>query len=238
MDENIEKNDTSLKKGLISWAIKGVLYKAYIAVVLMLAAGQWDWIAGWVYVGIFLAFDAASAIVVIPRNPELLIERITRNKDVAAWDKIIMPMAAGLLPLFSWIIAGLDLRYGWEPEVRLSLQAAGLVLTVIGHAIVVWALGANAFFSAIVRIQEERGHSVATGGPYRWIRHPGYVGAILFSGAIPFLLGSWWALIPSLGSMILYVIRTDLEDKMLYEELPGYADYAQEVKFRLIPGVW
>lgn len=231
-------DNSSLRKGLISWAIKGVLYKAYMAAVLMLSAGRWDWIAGWIYVGIFLAFDAATALVVIPRSPELLIERSHRSKDVKAWDKVIMPVAAGLLPLFSWIIAGLDIRFGWGPEVRLSLQAAGFVLTVIGHAIVVWAMSANVFFSVIVRIQEERGHSVATGGPYRWIRHPGYLGAILFSGAIPFLLTSWWALIPSVGSVILYIIRTSLEDKTLQDELPGYIDYAQQVKFRLIPGVW
>jgi len=237
MTEITKTNDT-LRKGLISWAIKGVLYKAYIAVVLMLAAGRWDWIAGWIYVGIFLAFDAASAWVVIPRNPDLLIERSRRNQDVKAWDKFIMPIAAGILPLLTWIIAGLDLRFGWGPEVRLSLQAAGLVLTVIGHAIVVWAMGANAYFSAVVRIQTERGHSVASTGPYSWIRHPGYIGAIMFSLAIPFLLSSWWALIPGVGSVILYVLRTSLEDKTLIEELPGYADYAKSVKFRLIPGIW
>jgi len=237
MTEKMKNND-SLRKGLISWAIKGVLYKAYVAAVLMLSAGRWDWAAGWIYVGIFLAFDAASALLVIPRNPELLIERVTRKQGVADWDKVIMPLAAGFLPLVGWIIAGLDLRFGWAPAVRPGLQAAGLVLTVIGYAVVAWAMGANAFFSAVVRIQEERGHRVASSGPYRWIRHPGYLGAILFSGAVPFLLGSWWALIPGFFSILLYVIRTDLEDKMLIKELPGYADYAESVKFLLIPGIW
>lgn len=231
-------DSTPSKKELVSWAIKGVLYKAYVGVVLMLSAGRWDWIGGWIYVAVFLAFDAACAIVVIPRNPELLLERTRRNQNVAAWDKVIMPLAAGILPLFSWIIAGLDLRFGWAPEVRPALQAAGLVLTVIGYGIVVWAMGANAFFSAVVRIQEDRGHQVASGGPYRWVRHPGYVGAILFSGGIPFLLESWWALIPSLGSVILFVLRTALEDRTLQEELPGYIDYMQKTKYRLIPGVW
>ena len=230
--------EPSLKSGLISWAIKGVLYKAYVAVVLMLSAGRWDWAAGWIYVGIFLAFDAASALVVIPRSPDLLIERTRRNKDVKNWDKVIMPLAAGLLPMFSWIIAGLDLRFGWNPEVRLGLQIAGLVSTMIGYCFVVWAMGANAFFSVIVRIQKERGHSVATGGPYRWIRHPGYVGAIIFTSGMPFLLESWWAVIPSILAVLLYVIRTDLEDRTLKAELPGYTEYAEKVKFRLIPGIW
>jgi len=214
------------------------MYKAYVALVLMLSAGRWDWVAGWVYVGIFLAFDAVTALVVIPKNPELLIERSKSHLDTKAWDKVIMPVAAGLMPLFSWILAGLDLRLDWGPEVRLSLQAAGLVVTVIGHVIVVWAIGVNAFFSVVVRIQEERGHSVATSGPYRWIRHPGYLGAIMFSGAVPLLLSSWWALIPGIGSIILYVLRTSLEDQTLQDELPGYSDYVEQVNYRLIPGVW
>jgi len=228
----------NLKSGLISWAIKGVLYKAYVAVVLMLSAGRWNWIAGWVYVGIFLAFDAASALVVIPRSPELLLERARRNQDVKAWDKLIMPFAAGLLPMFSWILAGLDLRLGWSPDIRSSLQTAGFVLTVIGYGIVVWAMSANAFFSTVVRIQQDRGHSVATGGPYRWIRHPGYIGAIFFTFGMPFLLDSWWALIPSLFAVVLYIIRTHLEDRTLMDVLVDYAEYAEQVKYRLIPGIW
>lgn len=234
----MNQENPSLKKGLISWAIKGFLYKAYVAVVLMFSAGRWDWIGGWLYVAIFLAFDVASAMVVIPRNPGLLIERSTRKKDVQAWDKVIMPLAAGILPLVGWIVSGFDQRWSWGPDVSLSLQASGLVLVVIGYGIVVWAMGANAFFSAMVRIQKDRGHSVASGGPYRWIRHPGYVGAIIFSVGTPFLLSSWWALIPGVISILLYVVRTDLEDKTLLEELPGYGDFSQSVKYRLIPGVW
>jgi len=103
---------------------------------------------------------------------------------------------------------------------------------------VVWAMGANAFFSPLVRIQTERGHKVADTGPYKFIRHPGYIGAMIFSLGIPLMLGSWWAVIPGLVSMILYFIRTALEDKTLQDELPGYLDYTQCVKYRLIPGVW
>ena len=102
--------EDSLKKGLYSWAIKGVLYKAYVAAVLMISAGRWDWVDGWIYVGLFLAFDAATAITVIPRNPELLIERTSRNPDMKSWDKVIMPLAAGVLPLIGWILAGLGQR--------------------------------------------------------------------------------------------------------------------------------
>lgn len=230
--------DKETKKGVISWAVKGVLYKAYVGIVLMLSAGRWDWGAGWLYVFIFLAFDAASALVVIPRYPGLLIERSQRNPNVKNWDKVIMPLASGLLPLLGWILAGFTLRWDWGPAVSPVLQLVGFVLTIIGHAIIVWAMGANAYFSPMVRIQEERGHQVADGGPYRIIRHPGYLGAILFSLGIPLLLESWWALVPGMVSAVLYFVRTSLEDQTLAKELTGYEEYAGRVRFRLLPGVW
>jgi len=214
------------------------MYKAYVGVVLMLSAGRWNWWAGWLYVFIFLMFDLATALEVIPKDPTLLIERSKSHPDAKAWDKVIMPLAAGLLPLAGWIIAGLNLRWGWQPSLDRNWQLVGFLLTVFGHAIVVWAMSANTFFSPQVRIQTERGHTVANTGPYKFIRHPGYVGAILFTVGVPILLGSWWALIPNLTAVILFIIRTALEDKTLIEELPGYVDFAKCVTFRLIPGIW
>jgi protein-S-isoprenylcysteine O-methyltransferase Ste14 len=109
---------------------------------------------------------------------------------------------------------------------------------VLGYALFLWAMASNAFFAEGVRIQQERGHTVAAGGPYRYVRHPGYVGAILSQAATPFLLGSAWALIPSVASAALYVVRTYLEDQALRQELPGYEAYAQRTRYRLLPGVW
>jgi protein-S-isoprenylcysteine O-methyltransferase Ste14 len=234
----MDQNKTQVQKSIISWAIKGVLYKAYVAAVLMLSAGRWNWWAGWLYVFIFLMFDLATALLVVPKDPSLLIERSRSHPDAKAWDKIIMPLAAGLMPLAAWIIAGLNLRWDWYPVLGPSWQLIGFMLTVIGHAIVVWAMGANAFFSPLVRLQTDRGQTVADRGPYQFVRHPGYVGASIFSLGIPLLLGSWWALIPGMGSVLLYVLRTALEDRTLQDELPGYADYVMNVKFRLIPGIW
>jgi protein-S-isoprenylcysteine O-methyltransferase Ste14 len=218
--------------------VKGILYKAFVAVVLMVFAGRWNWVAGWIYVAFFLLFDFATAVIVIPRSPELLIERSRRHEDIKSWDKIVMPLAAGLLPLISWIIAGFNQRWDWNPPLSPGWQLVGLLLTVGGHGIVAWAMGANAFFSPIMRIQEDRGHQVAKGGPYQLIRHPGYLGAIIFSLGIPLLLGSWWALIPGTMSALLYIVRTGLEDQTLQEELPGYREYAGQVIYRLIPRVW
>jgi protein-S-isoprenylcysteine O-methyltransferase Ste14 len=238
MSETSNSSTSNLTRGLISWGIKGLLYKGYVALVLMLSAGDWTWRAGWNYVIIFLAFDVATALVVIPRNPDLLIERSRSNPDAKTWDKLIMPLAAGILPLIGWILAGLTYRFNWAPDVSPAWQFTGLVLTIIGYGIIVWAMGANAFFSPMVRIQKERDHQVAKGGPYQYLRHPGYLGAIVFSLGIPIMLNSWWAFIPGLGSVILYLIRTELEDQTLQEELPGYQEYTQEVYYRLIPGIW
>ena len=230
--------DQETKRGLISWGIKGVLYKAFVGVVLMLSAGRWDWGSGWLYVFIFLSFDAATALVVIPRHPELLIERSRRTPNVKTWDKLIMPLAAGVVPLLGWVVAGLNERWGWEPAVSPEGQLAGFLFTLAGHGLIVWAMGANPYFSPVARIQEERGHQVAGGGPYKIIRHPGYLGAILFNLGIPLLLESWWALIPGLLTVVLYYYRTALEDQTLIKELPGYAEYAAQVQFKLLPGVW
>jgi protein-S-isoprenylcysteine O-methyltransferase Ste14 len=108
----------------------------------------------------------------------------------------------------------------------------------VGHGLVVWATASNAYFSQIVRIQTERGHSVATGGPYRIVRHPSYIGVILVYVATAIALGSWWALIPGGLCAGLIVIRTALEDRTLLTELPGYTQYAQKTRYRLIPGLW
>jgi protein-S-isoprenylcysteine O-methyltransferase Ste14 len=113
-----------------------------------------------------------------------------------------------------------------------------MVVMALGYALFLWAMASNAFFAEGVRIQRERGHTVTAGGPYRYVRHPGYVGAILSQAATPFLLGSAWALIPTAASAALYVARTYLEDKTLREELPGYKEYAQQIRYRLLPGVW
>jgi protein-S-isoprenylcysteine O-methyltransferase Ste14 len=131
----------------------------------------------------------------------------------------------------------LNFRFGWPPEVAVWLQVAGFALYVLGWAIHLWAMAANRYFALVVRIQTDRGQTVATGGPYRYVRHPGYVGGILVSVAAALVLGSAWALIPgALGGLLL--VRTILEDRTLQRELDGYCEYAGRVRYRLLPGVW
>lgn len=193
---------------------------------------------GWAYVGVFFAFDVATALALMPRHPELLIERSTIREGNKGWDKVILRLAAGYLPMAAWLVAGLDERYGWSPQILPGLEIGALAVVVIGFGVTVWAMAANAFFSVVVRIQDDRGHAVASGGPYRYVRHPGYVGAILLTVGAPIMLGSWWALVPSVLSALLYVVRTALEDQTLQRELDGYKEYTQQTRYRLLPGVW
>jgi protein-S-isoprenylcysteine O-methyltransferase Ste14 len=144
----------------------------------------------------------------------------------------------GLIQLARYIVAGLDQRYSWTGGFPFAAQVAALVVCILGYALVVWATASNPFFSQIVRIQSERGHVVATGGPYHYLRHPAYLGAILFELAVPVLLASWWAFLLSLVNVLLIIFRTALEDRTLRAELAGYDDYARQVHHRLLPGIW
>ena len=229
-----------MRRAIVKWIVQAGFGLVGYGLVLFLCAGRPDWIWGWAQMGILSAFMAAHPLILIPINPELLAEREkgTLDRGVKKWDKWISTLAAGIGMLPPWIVAGLDERLSWTGSQPLACHLGGLLVQVLGYALFLWAMASNAFFSEGVRIQEERGHNVATGGPYRFVRHPGYVGAILAGLATPFLLGSPWALIPSGIGAALYVARTCLEDRTLLEELPGYKAYARRTRYRLVPGVW
>ena len=144
----------------------------------------------------------------------------------------------GVMQLALLVIAGLDHRFGWTSWIGVMAQISALVVCCLSYALAVWATASNAYFSQIVRIQTERGHEVATGGPYRFVRHPAYTGTILTSLAIPILLASWWAFAVGVLAALLMILRTILEDRTLQAELPGYPEYAHRVRYRLVPGVW
>ena len=231
-----QKGKSNTTRGVMRWLFRettGVLGQAAI---LFLSVGRWNWAMGWAFVIATTLWVGATALVVIPRNPDLLAERLGPRKGAKTWDAVIMSIIGPAL-IACYIVAGLDVRYGWT-RISLPLQIAALVIVVLGYALIVWATAANAFFSSIVRIQKERGHTVATGGPYRFVRHPAYVGGIAIYIATPVMLGSLWALIPGGLSAVLMIVRTALEDKTLLNELDGYREYAQRVHYRLIPGIW
>jgi protein-S-isoprenylcysteine O-methyltransferase Ste14 len=227
------------RQSIVQWCLQAFLGWIGYGVMIFLPAGRLDWAWGWVILAVVGVFLAAHPLILVPINPDLLAEREkgTRDRPVKAWDKWITALAGGFM-IASWIIAGLDVRFHWTTGMPLGYHLAGLIVMILGYALFLWAMVCNAFFAEGVRIQTERGHAVATNGPYHFVRHPGYVGAILSQVSTPFLLGSAWALIPSVASGVLYVVRTCLEDQTLRQELSGYAEYAQHTRYRLLPGVW
>jgi len=232
--EQKEKSDTT--RGVVRWLIRETIGILGQAAVLFLSVGRWNWVMGWTFVTLTTLWVGATALVVIPRNPELLAERLGPRKGAKTWDAVIMSIIGPAL-IACYIVAGLDVRYGWT-RISLPLQIIALIIVVLGYALIVWATAANPFFSLIVRIQQERGHTVAAGGPYRFVRHPAYVGGIAVYLATPVMLGSLWALIPGGLSAVLMIVRTALEDKTLLNELDGYKEYAGRVRYRLLPRVW
>jgi protein-S-isoprenylcysteine O-methyltransferase Ste14 len=136
------------------------------------------------------------------------------------------------------IVAGLDFRLSLSPRIPGLIQSLALIFVISGYVIGGWAMIANKFFSAVVRIQRELNQTVIREGPYGVVRHPGYLGGILSILSTPVMLGSLWALLPAAFVASLTIVRTSFEDKALKEELDGYKEYSQEVKYRLLPGIW
>jgi protein-S-isoprenylcysteine O-methyltransferase Ste14 len=205
----------------------------------LLISWQWGWWEGWVYglVGV-LGFIISRALA-SRRHPDLLRERarFLRHEDAKRWDRTLaslVGLGGGLIPL----VAGLDARFEWSPEFSLPLKILALVVLVGGFGLGSYALIENRFFSGMVRIQTERGHRVVSTGPYGWMRHPGYAGALWAYFATPLFLDAYWAFLPALFLAIVLVIRTRLEDQTLQEELDGYREYAKKVRYRLLPGIW
>jgi len=220
---------------VLGYLMNAVIFRALMLAMTLWAAGNWTWGWAWLETAIFVVFDALSIFLV---EPSLLVERKRRSADQKAWDKPLVGLAVALLPILIQILAGLEHRHGWSAGVPSLAQWVAAALIALGYGFTVWAMRVNSFFSAIVRIQTDRGHTVATGGPYQIVRHPGYVGAILFTFATPILLDSLWGLIPAALAAVVYVVRTHKEDVTLQEELPGYREFAQKTRYRLIPGVW
>jgi protein-S-isoprenylcysteine O-methyltransferase Ste14 len=209
-----------------------------MGVALFWSAGRLDWWPAWTSLAVMAVWIAATAVIVLGYNPDLLAERLGPRQGEKRWDAVLVGLM-GPVTLMRYILAGLDQRYGWTGGLPLGAQLGALALCALGYDVLfVWATAANTFFSRIVRIQSERAHTVATGGPYRYVRHPAYAGAILYELAVPILLAAWPALIASGLSALLLILRTALEDHTLQAELTGYVDYARQVRYRLLPGIW
>jgi protein-S-isoprenylcysteine O-methyltransferase Ste14 len=205
----------------------------------LLLSGKWGWREAWLYAAALIVSFAVSRLLAARRHPDLLAERarFMEHPDAKPWDRVLAPLI-GLGSVLILVVAGLDERLDWSPGFGLPAEVVALLAILAGLALGSYALVENRFFSGVVRIQIDRGHQVVSGGPYRWVRHPGYAGAILLYAATPVFLDSQWALFPALAFSAILVLRTGLEDRTLQTELPGYREYAQKVRFRLLPGIW
>jgi len=200
------------------------------------SAGRTDWPNAWLLIILSFAGSVAGSIVVW-RDPGLAAER--RNvKAGKPWDKAIVSVVVLFGPAATWITAGLEVRSHGLRAFPFTASIVAAMVALLGTAVVVWAMASNRFFSAVVRIQKERGHTVVTGGPYRFVRHPGYAGMAAFMLATPLVLNSRWAFVPAALTTGVLVLRTALEDFTLQRELDGYADYACRVRCKLVPRLW
>jgi protein-S-isoprenylcysteine O-methyltransferase Ste14 len=214
----------------------------YFSVPIILLVCGWDllWWQAWVFFVLIVTAGIGGRIWAEYRHPGIMAERYKSFKaqNVKSWDKVIGPLMALSLSFPLVIVAGLDHHFSWSPFFPVWINLLGFVLIALGYAFASWALSENRFFSTLVRIQKDREHEVCDSGPYRIVRHPGYAGNLLALPGIVLALGSMWTLIPVVIAIIIAVIRTDLEDSTLQEELKGYKEYVQQVRYRLIPGIY
>lgn len=199
-------------------------------------AGTVRWVAGWLHLGVVGAGALAERRHVSRSNPALQERRRRVGPGTKPWDlgwnALFWPQLASVD-----VVAGL--QYGRRGDAMgIAAWPLGLVLVASGFLLSAWAMGANPWFEGTVRIQAEVGQRVYEGGPYRLVRHPGYLGLVLWALGTPFLLRSTWSIGPALLASGWIVLRTGLEDATLRRELAGYADYQSRTRWRLLPGVW
>jgi protein-S-isoprenylcysteine O-methyltransferase Ste14 len=217
--------------------IKGVIKLSILLAAMFLAAGRLDYWQGWVFTGIILTHVFMAALI-FSDTPDLAKERLNPGPGIKWWDKIFWAFFA-TFSLAIFVVAPLDAgRFGWTSPLPVIVYVLAYPLYLLSLAIGIWAMRTNRFFSSVVRIQKDRGQVVIDSGPYQWVRHPGYVGGLLMYPSLPLMLGSIIGLIPAILCMILLIIRTYLEDNTLQNELSGYTEYTNKVKYRLLPGIW
>jgi protein-S-isoprenylcysteine O-methyltransferase Ste14 len=217
-----------------------VVYTLFFPAVIFLGAGTLRWPMGWWYYGLSVAATIISRIIVARVNLDQLRERGTSMSadNAKSWDRALSMLVGLVIPVITLVVIGLDHRWSWSPVVASWLSTLGILLLVLGYSLATWAFIVNQFFSGVVRIQVDRGHFVISAGPYGFVRHPGYLGGLISIIATPIMLGTLWGLVPVAVYIAVLVMRTALEDRTLQEELPGYREYSQRTRYRLLPGVW
>lgn len=227
----------SVVRPLVKSAIGIFVSGAVVAALLLGVSGRIDWITGWAFVIFWIVSKVGLYVYLGLRRPALLRERMDAHPNTQPFDKVIVPIYF-MFGFSTFLIAGLDRRLDWSAPMPVGLAAAGIATYVTLSFIPAWVLLVNLYASNVARIQADRQQQVISNGPYRFVRHPMYVSGILIWLSTPLFLESWWALAPAALASLALIVRTALEDRMLRRELPGYAEYAQNTRYRLIPGLW
>jgi protein-S-isoprenylcysteine O-methyltransferase Ste14 len=204
-----------------------------LLLILFLPAGTFAYWEAWAYLAILLIPMSIVMLYFLKKSPEFLVRRM-QLKEKEGEQKIIVKLA--LIPfLLAFILPGIDKRLGWSNVPILMIVAAEL-LVCVGYIFVVLVFKENEFASRVIEVV--KGQKVIQSGPYRFVRHPMYLGATLMYIASPLALGSYWAIIPALFIIPIFIARIINEEKVLTEELEGYSEYKQKTRYRLIPGIW
>jgi protein-S-isoprenylcysteine O-methyltransferase Ste14 len=223
-----------------SLTIRVSLLILFITVFIFLLAGRLNYWQGWVFIGLYTLI-VVIMLFLVQKNPELMElieERFHPGPGTKWWDKVFIVLYT-IISFFYIAIGALDAgRFHWGPGIPVFIYILCGILYIAASLFSLWAIWTNKFFSSIVRIQKDRGHYVINSGPYGYVRHPGYSAGMIIFPALAALLGSVIAILPALILDILLIVRTYLEDTTLKNELDGYEEYAERVRYRLIPGVW
>jgi len=212
----------------------GVLF---FSAFIFLGAGKFLYWQGLLYLCVALLGTTLNHLLV-RKDSDITSDRASRAREGKAWDRRMLG-AISLVSIVTFVTAGLDSgRFGWSGQVSGLVTVSGVMLMLCGQVLFAMAKRENDFFSSTVRIQSERGHRVCETGPYRFVRHPGYLGMLMALVAFPLVLGSKWAFIPTSVGALLLVVRTLLEERFLVEHLAGYAEYATRTRWRLVPWVF
>ena len=205
---------------------------------LLVVGGRWDWLEAWLLAVMFFVYLVGTSLWVVRHAPGLSSERARAIAQPGSVLERLILIWVVVVQVALIVVAALDGGRSRWSQVPIWVEIAGFAMMVGYFVLNLWVMVHNAYLSAVVRIQDERGHTVATTGPYRVIRHPMYAAICLMAVGIPLALGSWWALIPGGLLILTFILRTYQEDRFLAANLSGYAEYTQRTRYRLVPGMW
>ena len=228
---------TKLEKSGSGYLVKVAFQVIIGAILFFVSFGTLKNHQGWIYFAVYTISTILGILYLSKYNPEVLNERAKERNNTEQWDKILLKLYISLAFFIIYIVAGFDIRFGWS-SIPIFCMYPALAIIILSSFLAVWAMKENANFEATSRIQNDRIQNICDSGPYKAIRHPGYLAIILWAMAIPFVFGSVYMMIPSFLISIIIVIRTYLEDKMLKEKLVGYVEYCKKTKYRLLPYIW